>query len=431
MESDIKNFFEPESIAVIGASNNEKKVGYALMYNLRNFENTIPINIHEEEILGKKCYKTVLDYKDEIDLAVIAIPAEFIKKVLIECGKKKIKNVIIISAGFSEIGNVKEEQELVKIAKKYKIRILGPNCFGTVNPYLELDTTFARKTPEKGNIAFVSQSGALWSGIAESDIKFSKFSSLGNMSDVSFPDLIKYFNKDPETKVIVCYIELLKNGREFMQVVKASKKPIIVIKAGSSEKGIKAALSHTGSLAGEYEIYKVAFRQCGAILVDTITEAFDKARHLINQKLGKKVVIVSNAGGPAVLATDYCNKYNLEVVDLPKEFIKKLNLPETWSKNNPMDIIGDADSSRYKEVFDKLDKENFFDSVIVILTQQRMVDTINVAKEVINFRENTNKNIICCFMGSNEAETAKELLENKGILCFFEIERAVKTLGKI
>ena len=432
MESDIKNFFEPETIAVIGASNHEEKVGYALMYNLRNFKNVIPINIHEEVILGRKCYKSVLNYKDKIDLAVIAIPAEFVKKVLIECGKKKIKNVIIISAGFSEIGNIKAEEELFKIAKKYKIRILGSNAFGTVNPYLELDTSFAKTIPEKGNIAFISQSGALWSGIVEWSLDkfgFSKFVSLGNMMDVNFSDLIEYFNKDELTKVIVCYIEYIKNGKEFMQVVKRSKKPVIILKAGSSEKGIKAALSHTGSIAGEYEIYKAAFKQCNAILVNNLSDAFDKANYLVNQKSGKNVVIISNAGGPAVLTADYCSKYKLNVVELPDRLIKKLNLPKNWSKQNPIDLIGDADYDRYREVFNKLDKEKFFDSVIVILTQQRMIDVIKVAEEVINFKRSTNKNVVCCFMGGGEVNVAKEILKKEEILCFFEPENAVKALG--
>lgn len=427
----MKNFFEPETIAVIGASSHEEKVGYALMQNLRNFKNVVPINIHEDILLGKLCYKSVLDYKGKIDLAVIAIPAEFVKDVLIECGKKKIENVIIISAGFSEIGNVKGEEELVKIAKRYKIRILGPNGFGTVNPYLNLDTSFAKSMPDKGHIAFISQSGALWSGIVEWSLDkfgFSNFASLGNMSDVEFSELIEYFNADENTKVIVCYIELLKKGREFMNAVNKSKKPVIVIKAGSSEKGMKAALSHTGSLAGEYEVYKAAFKQCGAILAENLTDAFNKANYLCSQKTGKNVVIVSNAGGPAVLTADYCAKYGLNLAELPQRLIDRLNLPKAWSKQNPIDLVGDAEHGRYKEVFEKLDKQNFFDSVIVILTPQRMIEVLKVAEEVIKFKKNSGKNVVCCFMGGEDCENAKALLAKENILCFFEPEDAVKTL---
>ena len=430
----MKKFFSPKTVAVIGASNKEWKVGYALMYNLRYFKNVVPINLNESSILGRKCYRSVLEYKKKIDLAIISIPAKFVKKVLIECGKKKIKNVIIISAGFSEIGNIKEEEELLDVAKKYGVRILGANCFGTVNPYVELDTSFAKTIPDKGHIAFISQSGALWSGIVEWSLDkfgFSKFASLGNMVDVDFADLIGYLSKDKLTKVIVCYIEYLKNGKKFMDAVRICKKPVIVIKAGVSEAGIKAALSHTGSIAGKYEIYKAAFKQCGAILVENLTDAFNKANYLCSQRLGKKVVIVSNAGGPAVLASDYCNKYNLEVVRLPKNFIGSLRLPNTWSKQNPIDLVGDADYDRYREVFKKLNKKGFFDSVLVILTQQRMVDVIKVAEEVINFKKKSRKNVVCCFMGGNEVEIAKSILLREGIPCFFEIEDAVKVLGNL
>lgn len=430
----MKNFFNPKTIAIIGASNKEGKVGYALMYNLRYFKNVIPINLDEDAVLGRKCYSSVLRYKGKIGLAVIAIPAKSVKKVLIECGKKKIKNVIIISAGFSEVGNVKAEKELMKIAKKYRIKVLGPNCFGVVNPYLELDTSFAKAIPEKGSIAFISQSGALWSGIVEWSLDkfgFSKFVSLGNMMGADFSDLINYFNKDKLTKVIVCYIEYLKDGRNFMHAVKKSKKPVIVIKAGVSEKGIKAAMSHTGSLAGEFEIYRAAFKQCGAILVNNLVDAFNKANYLCNQKLGKKVVIISNAGGPAVLAADYCSRYGLNVVELSKKFVSSLKLPKTWSKQNPIDLVGDANYDRYKKVFRKLDKKKFFDSVIVILTQQKMVDVIKVVEEVIEFKKKSKKNIVCCFMGGNEINIAEDVLLREGISCFFEPEDAVKVLGKI
>lgn len=430
----MKNFFNPKRVAVIGASNKEGKIGYALMYNLRYFKDVIPINLKESAILGRKCYSSVLKYKGKIDLAVIAIPAKAVKQVLIECGKKKIRNVIIISAGFSEIGNVKEEESLLNIARRYRIRVLGPNCFGTVNPYLELDTSFAKAMPEKGNIAFISQSGALWSGVVEWSLDkfgFSKFASLGNMMDVNFADLIRYFNRDKLTKVIVCYIEYLKYGKKFMDAVRKSRKPVIVVKAGISETGVKAALSHTGSIAGEYEVYKAAFKQCGAILVESLRDAFNKASYLVNQKLGKHVVIVSNAGGPAVLAADYCSKYNLDVVDLPINFIRCLKLPKTWSKQNPIDLVGDANHERYREVFRKLGKKKFFDSVLVILTQQRMIDVIKVAEEVIDFKKKSKKNVVCCFMGGNEVDVARNILLREGIPCFFEPQDAVKVLGNL
>src|SRR3989344_6838974 len=276
----LDNFFYPKSVAVIGASNNENKVGNALMHNLKKFNGKIfPVNLKENEILGVKAYKSVLDIKEDIDLAVIAIPEKYVYKVLEQCGKKKIKNIIIITAGFSEVGNSKGEKKLKEISKRYKIRILGPNNFGTVNPYINLDTSFSKLTPEKGNIALISQSGALWVYISQLSLNnfgFSIFSSLGNMIDVDFADIIEYLNNDKNTKAIVCYIETLKNGKKFMDICKKSKKPVIAIKAGSTSAGQKATLSHTGSLAGEIEIYKAAFKQSNVFLAETVEDAFDK-----------------------------------------------------------------------------------------------------------------------------------------------------------
>ena len=316
---DLDNFFYPKSVAVIGASNKFGKVGNALMHNLKMFKGKVfPVNLNENKVLGIKAYKSVLDIKKNIDLGVIAIPEKGVYSVLEECGKKEIKNVIIITAGFGETGNNEGQNRLIQISKKYNIRILGPNNFGNVNPYIDLDTSFSKLTPEKGNIALISQSGALWVYISQLSLGqfgFSIFSSLGNMIDVDFADIIEYLNNDKNTKVIVCYIETLKDGKKFMDICRKSKKPIIAIKAGATQAGQKAALSHTGSLAGEIEIYKAAFKQCGVHLVETVEDAFDKAQFLVNQNLkGNKTVIITNGGGLGVLCADYCAKNNLDVV---------------------------------------------------------------------------------------------------------------------
>jgi len=419
----------PETIAVIGASNNKDKVGFSLMENLKNFNGKVfPINLHEEEILGLRCYKYIKDVRENIDLAIIAIPAKKVTKVLEECGKKKIKDIIIISSGFSEIGNKKDEYKLIKIAKRYKIRILGPNCFGVVNPYLNLDTTFAKSTPYKGSVAFISQSGAIWSGIADYSLKenfgFSGFVSLGNMSDLEFSDFIEYFNNDLNTKVIVLYIESLRYGKKFMEVCKKSNKKIIAIKSGISEKGKEATLSHTGSLAGEYEIYKAVFRQSSIILANDITHAFDLAKFYINQDIkGKKILVISNAGGPAALATDYCTERNLELVNLPK-----VEFDFLWSKRNPIDLVGDAKSDKFKKVFNFLKNKNFYDSILVIVTPQKMTDVREIAKEVLRFKNESKKTIVTCFMGYDAIQEAKEILEENNIPCLFEIKRAVNLL---
>lgn len=437
MVNNLEKFFYPESIAVIGASNKEGKVGNALINNLKNFKGKVfPINLNENEILGIKAYKSVLEVKEKIDLAVIAIPENGVYKVLEQCGKKKIKNVIIITAGFSEIGNKKGEEKLREISKKYKIRIMGPNNFGNVNPYLNLDTSFSKLTPEKGNIALVSQSGALWvyiSQLSMGNFGFSIFASLGNMVDVDFADVIDYLDNDENTKVIVCYIETLKDGKKFMNICKKSKKPIIAIKAGATQAGQKAALSHTGSLAGEIEIYKAAFKQSNVYLADTVEDAFDKARFLVYQKLkGNKTVIITNGGGLGVLCADYCSKNNLEIVKLPDKLIKHLDLSHNWSRNNPIDLVGDADHTKYREIFLKLEENNFFDNVIAILSQQEMIDVYLVAKEIVEFRERSKKNVVCCLVGIGEKiNQAKKLLKENGILSFFETERCAKVLKNL
>lgn len=431
----IKKFFEPNSIAFVGASNNREKIGYKIMSNLQFFTGKLyPINPHEETILGFKTYKSLSEIKEKIDLVIIAVPADIVPKIIAECGKKGIESAIVISAGFSEVGNKKLEEELSKVAKKNKVRVLGPNCFGVVNTYLKLDTTFSRTTPEKGHIAFLSQSGALWAAIADwsaGKYGFSKFASFGNMSDVEFSEILEYLSKDQETKVIVCYIETLKKGKRFMEIAKKCKKPIIAIKSGFSKAGTKAALSHTGSLASEYNIYKAAFKQSGVKLVSSLTEAFDKAELLQSQTIkGKRVVIVTNGGGNGVLTADQCEKNGLEVVSLPKTFTNKLDsLPKTWSHNNPIDLVGDADYARYKHVLDKLANESFYDSLIVILLELGSIDIEKITSEIINFKNNTNKTIVGCFIGGKNIEKATERLNDNGIPCFYEPERVARVLS--
>jgi len=436
--SDLENFFYPKSIAIIGASNTHGKVGNALMLNLKKFKDRVyPINLKEKEVLGIKSYKSVLDVKDEIDLAVIAIPEQVVYNTLEECGKKGIKHVIIITAGFSEVGNIGGQNKLIQISNKYKIRIMGPNNFGVVNPSINLDTSFSKLTPEKGNIALISQSGALWVYISQLSLNkfgFSIFASIGNMIDVDFADIIEYLDSEKNTKVIVCYIETLKDGKKFMNICKKSKKPVIAIKSGTTSAGQKAALSHTGSLAGEIEIYKAAFKQSNVFLAETVEDAFDKAQFLTYQKIsGNRVIVITNGGGLGVLCADYCNKNNLDVVKLPQKLINHLNLNHNWSRNNPIDLVGDADDTKYREIFLKLEEnKSFFDSVIVILSQQEMIDVFKVAKEISEFKKRSSKNVVCCLVGiGDNIDKAKKLLIDNGILSFFEPERCAKVLNNI
>lgn len=418
----MKELIKPRTIAVIGASNKKSKVGYSLMENLRRFKGeVIPVNIHEKKILGKKCYKNILYIEKEIDLVIIAIPSQFVKQTVKECRQKGVKAIIIISAGFSEIGRKDMEEGIMK--EKKNMRILGPNCFGVVNPYINLDTTFAKKTPKKGDVAFISQSGAIWSGVAELSIKenfgFSGFISLGNMMDIGFEEAIQYFENDKNTRIIVLYVETLRDGRKLMEIAKKCKKKIIAIKAGVTEAGMKAALSHTGSMAGSYEIYKAAFKQAGIIMAESLQEAFDKAKYGITE--GRKAVIITNAGGPGALMADYCEQNKIEVVKLPRI---KFALPQAWSHRNPIDVVGDAKSDRFKEVFKKIAREKFYDLAIVVVTPQKMTDLKNLAYEIVKFKKKSKKKVAACWM----SKEGRDILENAKIPNFFEPKRLAEYL---
>ena len=366
---DLNNFFNPKTVAVIGASDNPEKVGNILMRKLSSYKgNVIPIN-------PKKQYPSVLKYPKKIDLAIIAIPNKLVNKALTECGKKKIKNVIIISAGFSEVKNFKLENQIISTAKKYKIKILGPNCFGVANPHKSLDTTFSNTSPKKGNIAFISQSGALFSYISDFPIGFSGFVSLGNQAMLSFSDFIEYFNKDKHTKKIILYIEKLKEGKRFIEACRKSKKQIIVVKAGQTKRGSEATVSHTGSLATDFKIYEGAFEQAKVKIANSLAEAFNLKKQNIKTK--NKVKIITNAGGAAALLTDQLEKRGIK----------------TQSK----DLLGTAQAKDYKAKGD-----------IYILTPQRMSEPVKTAETI-------PKNSIACFLGNKSIKRAIKVLKKRKI----------------
>ena len=386
MKDDIHNFFYPKTIAVIGASDNPLKVGNVLMKKLCECKrNVIPINPNHLMVEGKKAYPDVLKYPKKIDLAIIAIPAKFINSALMECGKKKIHSVIIISSGFSEVGNKKLETQILNTAKKYKMRILGPNCFGVANPYLKLDTTFSNTSPMPGNIAFISQSGALWSYISDFDFKFSGFVSLGNMSDLTFSDFIDYFNKDKKTKKIILYIEKLKHGKKFIEICRKSKKQIIIVKAGKTKKGSEAAISHTGSLATEFKVYEGAFKQAKAKVVDSLAEALGMNREKISLKT-RKAKIITNAGGAAALLTDYLTEQGITVA--------------------AKDLLGTALAKDYEHEIKKSRGQ-----LVIVLTPQKMSEPTKTA-EVIP------KKAIACFLGKKSLQKSTKILKQKNIKCY-------------
>lgn len=432
--------FKPERIAVIGASRFPEKVGYEVFKNLLQSDSKVyPVNINDGEILGKTAYKSLLEIEDEIDLAVICVPAPIVPDVLKDVVKKKVKACIIISAGFSEAGEAgrKIEEKVGQIIRKSSMRLLGPNVLGIINPTLKLNASFFDGMPKQGGISFISQSGAL--GVAmldwaiKNDIGLANFASVGNMLDIDFSDLIEYFGRDENTSAIICYIEALKDGREFMKACKkvSRSKRIIVLKAGRTAAGKRAALSHTASLAGDEDIYSAAFKQAGVTRVNTLKELFNTALAASKFKtIGRNICIVSNAGGPAVIASDAFERHGFNVEPLPKDIVKKLDkvLPANWSENNPIDIIGDAKSDRYKAVFDVLAAENFFDFCLCILTPQAMTQADESARVVAEFYEKTGKPVFTCFMGGNKVEDAKKILKEHGILNFDEPEEVAQML---
>ncbi len=424
-------FFRPEGIAVIGASNDPLKLGYEVFKNLKKYKEgkVYPVNVKDEVVQGVKAYKSVKDIPDKVDLAIIVVPKKFVKQTLIDCGEKGVKGAVIITAGFGETGEEgkKEERELVEIAHKYGMRLIGPNCVGVMNTHNDMNATFIMDA-RKGDIAFVSQSGALGAGIVYKTVKegigFSKFVSVGNMADLDFADFMEYLADTEEDKAIALYIEGIKDGRKFIEVAKrvTKKKPVIALKAGRSESGARAASSHTGSLAGSWKIYEAAFKQSGVLVAETIDDMLSMAR-AFTQPLprGRRVAIMTNAGGPGVLTADQIDKRGLKLADLEEKTIEELRsfLPPMAAVKNPVDMIASARGEDYYRTAKALLQDKNVDmliSICVVPTFAGMTPTehaegvIKAVKEV-----NNGKPVLALFMAGYVSEKAKELLEANGI----------------
>jgi len=391
-----------------------------------------PINPKTKTLFDMKVYPSVLSVKDKIDLAIITVPAAFVSKVLEECGKKRIPSVIIISAGFKEIGNDSEEEKLKKILKKYRMRCIGVNCLGVYDPYSEVDTFFLPRyklrRPDSGVIAFISQSGALGSVVMDwmgtKGYKISKFVSYGNATDVDEADLINYLGSDKKTKVICAYFEGIKNGRKFFEVAKkvSKKKPIIALKGGKTKEGGHSAASHTGSLAGSTEVVNAAFKQSGIINTDCIEQIFDFARVLSTQPKpkGNRVQIITDGGGFGVMATDWVIKSGLKLAKMEKknlEKIRKISPPYVVLKN-PIDLTGDTDAERYKVAIDAAiaDKNVDMIALIVLFQVPRLsADMVDIISEACR---NSKKPIIVISAGGGYVEVLKKSLEENNVPCF-------------
>ena len=439
-------FLSPKSIAVIGASDKRGSVGATITSNIINgFKGIVyPISPSREQVFYKKAYKTVLDVPKPIDLAVIVIKNTLVAQVLEECGKKKIKGVIIITAGFKEVDEegARREEEIKSIAKRYNIQIIGPNCLGVMNldPKTMMNSTFLKITPKSGTIALVSQSGAICAALVEDasaqGIGFSAVVSLGNKAVMSEVDILKILAEHKQTKVIVMYLEDMGDGQEFLKVCKKItrklKKPVLVLKSGRSPEGAKAAMSHTGALMGSDEIYDALLKQSGAIRVDTMEELFDYATAFSKQPLplAGDLVIVSNAGGPAIISTDACSKMNIKMADITS-ISKKIDsvIPPWGSSRNPVDIVGDADFNRFSNVLDRVLAHPKVGSVVSMCTPSGTLNYDKLADVIVAMSKKYKKTMLASLMGLDEGITNREILAEGNIPYYNYAEGAIRTLA--
>lgn len=432
-DSPLKSIFAPKNVAVIGATEKEGSVGRTILWNLISnpFGGAVfPVNPKRPSLLGIKAYPSITDIPDPIDLAVIVTPSSSIPSIIEECGQHGVKGAIVISAGFKEIGpeGVELERQLLQNARKYKMRVVGPNCLGVMNPISGLNATFAAGMARPGKLAFISQSGALCTAVLDWSFKenvgFSAFVSVGSMLDVDWGDLIYYLGNDPHTESIVMYMETIGDARSFMSAARevALTKPIIVIKPGRTEGAARAAASHTGSLTGSDEVLDAAFRRCGVLRVNTIGEIFSMAEVLGRQPRpkGPRLSILTNAGGPGVLATDALITTGGELAPLSPETMEKLNefLPSAWSHNNPIDIIGDASPERYAKALEVAAEDPNSDGLLVILTPQAMTDPTATAELLKNYAKKFDKPVLASWSGGKEVAAGEAILNKAGIPTF-------------
>jgi acetyltransferase len=433
-QKNLETIFHPKSVAIVGTNTVKGTVPHDILDSIlkADFNGIVyPVSPKEKSIKGIKAYKYVVDVPDDIDLAILVFPSSVCHMALEQCGQKGIKSVIIISAGFKEVGEagLAKEKQLVEIARKYDMSFIGPNCLGVINtaPDTMLNASFAREMPETGNIGFLSQSGALCTAVLDyaqaKHIGFSKFISFGNKADISEIDLLYYLMNDDETKVILMYLEEISDGKALISaaqhIIQKSGKPILIIKSGRTEEGASAAASHTGSLAGADDICDAAFEQAGIIRCDNIEEMFNKAIAFAYQPAprSEKVAIITNAGGPGVLTTDAAISSGLKLAKFSEETTKVLKkaLPATANIKNPIDVIGDARADRYVSAIQAAFDDEDVAGVFVILTPQSMTDIDTIAEEVTKIAEGQTKPIYASFMGEKDVASGIDILQRHKI----------------
>jgi acetyltransferase len=426
-------FFKPQTVALVGATENPGSVGRTILWNLMTspFGGTLfPVNPKRSSVLGVKAYPSISEIPEQVDLAVIVTPPPSVPGIIRECGENGVRGAVVISAGFKEIGpeGAVLEQRVLEEAQAAKIRVIGPNCLGVMAPLTGLNATFATTIARPGSVGFISQSGALCTAVLDWSLKemvgFSAFVSVGSMVDVGWGDLIYYLGNDPKTRSIVIYMETIGNARSFLSAARevALNKPIIVIKPGRTAAAAKAAASHTGSLTGSDEVLDAAFRRSGVLRVSTIADLFYMAEVLSKQPRpkGPRLTIVTNAGGPGVLACDALIMGGGELAELSPQTMEALNavLPPTWSHNNPIDIIGDASPERYAKALEVAAKDEHSDGMLVILTPQAMTDPTRIAEELKPLAKLEGKPVIASWMGGVDVAAGEEILNRANIPTF-------------
>lgn len=430
MPSSLTPFFDAAGVAVIGASGNPRKLSHGILRNLVNstYKGGIyPVNPGSPEILGKTCYADISSVPDPVELAVIVLPAAATPETLEACGKRGIKAAVIISGGFKEVGagGLDLEKKCLDIASHYHMRLIGPNCVGTMSLHSGLNTTFIHGVPDAGGIGFLSQSGAVCGGVVDhlhgKKVGFSHFISLGNEADVTETDIIEYLGDDPGTRVIAAYVEQIRDGRRFLEVARqvSQKKPIVLIKAGRTSAGARAVSSHTGSLAGSHSAYQAAFKQSGVIEVNTVAELFDVAMAFDFQPIpaGKRTVIITNSGGPAALASDSLSVNGLTLEDLEEETKATLRqyLNPSAQVGNPVDMLGGAEPKEYALTISALLKDKNVDIVLPILVPQALINPAEVAQAIVDASRGSTKPVLTCIMGDMSVGEARLVLQGNRV----------------
>ena len=439
-------FFSPRSIAVIGASRDPRKLGYVLLDNLQRSRyqgRLYAVNPTAQRILGLTCHPNVREIEETPDLVLVTVPARAVAEVLEQCGERGVRAAVVITAGFRETGpaGARAEAELAAVAKRFGIRLIGPNSVGVINTSAGMNATFAETAPVQYEVGMFSQSGAVATAILDwarsIDLGFSKFVSLGNMADLTDIDFLEYLGRDPETKIIVGYLEGITNGRRFMEVARAitATKPVIVVKVGSTEAGARAAVSHTGALASSDALVDAAFRQVGVVRALTLAELFDYTLCFAYAPLprGPRVAVVTNAGGPGVMASDAIERMGLQLAELSPESVRGLQerLPEAAATGNPIDVLGDAGADRYQAALELVRDDPAVDAIVVMLTPQRVTEPEQTARVISYIAREQTKPLVAAFMGGHAVERGRKLLDEAHVPVYAYPERAVRALAAL